>query len=97
MSVQAVPATDISSGPSPVVLTKSGMKTVNRYTGWNIGIAIVALSLGALIGILQGLEHAGLDLYPYLDAHYQDLLPGTYRCTAFSMHWSGRPFSSAAT
>ncbi len=77
MSVQAVTAAGISSGPSPVVLTASDMKTVNRYTGWNIGIAIVALGIGALIGILQGLEHAGLDLYPYLDpvikTYYQGL------------------------
>ena len=77
MSVQAVPATDIKSGPSPVVLSQSSMKMVNRYTGWNIGIAIGALALGALIGILQGLEHAGLNLYPYLTpiikTYYQGL------------------------
>jgi cytochrome c oxidase subunit 1 len=49
----------------------------NKLTGWNIGIGMAALSVGISIGILQGLEHAGLDLYRYiqpaLKSYYQGL------------------------
>ena len=78
MSVQALPATGVRVEPSPVTLTELDMKTVNRLTGWNVGIAIGALSLGAWIGVLQGLEHVGLDLYgtlalPGIKTYYQGL------------------------
>ena len=77
MSVQAMPTGGVKAAPVPVPLTQDDMKTVNRLTGWNVGIAIGALTLGALLGILQGLEHAGLDLYPFLSpdirTYYQGL------------------------
>ena len=77
MSVQTMPTDGIESAPAPVVLSERDMKGIRRYTGWNLGIAIAALSLGAAIGVLQGLEHSGLDLYPFLTpvikSYYQGL------------------------
>ncbi len=77
MSVQAMPTGGIKPAPVAVPLTDKDMKSVNRLTGWNVGIAIGALTTGALLGILQGLEHIGLDLYPYLSpvirTYYQGL------------------------
>jgi cytochrome c oxidase subunit 1 len=77
MSVQALPATAIPAQPQPLQLTEADHKTVNRLTGWNIGVAIGALTLGLWIGIIQGLEHTGIDLYRYLlpgiKTYYQGL------------------------
>ena len=48
-----------------------------RLTAWFVGIAIAAVTLGMLIGLLQALEHAGINLYPYLSpfvhSYYQGL------------------------
>jgi cytochrome c oxidase subunit 1 len=49
----------------------------NRLTGWNIGIGMFALLIGISIGVLQGLEHANINLYPLLEpalkSYYQGL------------------------
>lgn len=37
----------------------------DRMAGISIGVAIAALSIGVTIGLMQGLEHAGIDLYKY--------------------------------
>src|SRR3954453_24074163 len=48
-----------------------------RLTAWFVGIAITAVALGMLIGLPQALEHAGINLYPYLTpfihSYYQGL------------------------
>jgi cytochrome c oxidase subunit 1 len=67
----------VNAPPAPVSLSNSDRTLVNRLTGWNIGIAIGALTIGLWLGVLQGLEHAGLDLYQYLapglKSYYQGL------------------------
>lgn len=35
----------------------------DRLTGWHLGVALAALSIGVYLGLLQGLEHVGIDLY----------------------------------
>ncbi|MFN8484442.1 MAG: cbb3-type cytochrome c oxidase subunit I [Anaerolineae bacterium] len=50
-----------------------------RLVGWHMVVAILALFVGSLFGPMQGLEHAGVDLYtPLMDAgllqsYYQGL------------------------
>lgn len=61
----------------PVTPTAEDLAIVDRLTGWNIGIATGALSLGLILGVMQGLEHAGINLYQYvepiLNSYYQGL------------------------
>lgn len=50
----------------------------NKLTGWSLGIALAALFLGGLMGPLQKLQYAGIDLYPSLSniglrSYYQGL------------------------
>jgi cytochrome c oxidase subunit I len=50
----------------------------NRLSGWNIGIALVALFLGGLFGPLQKLQYVGINIYPALNnlgirTYYQGL------------------------
>ena len=77
MSVQTLPSAGLAEGSRPVLLTDSGHKTVNRLTGLNIGVGIGALTIGLWLGVLQGLEHAGLNWYSYLapgiKTYYQGL------------------------
>lgn len=77
MSVQALPSAVVVADNQPVPLAETDHKHINRLTGWNIGIAIAAISIGAWLGVLQGLEHTGLDLYKYLapgiKTYYQGL------------------------
>jgi cytochrome c oxidase subunit 1 len=77
MSVQAMPAAGLAAEPTPVPLTDADHKQINRLTGWNIGVAVGALTIGAWLGVLQGLEHTGLELYQYLapgiKSYYQGL------------------------
>jgi cytochrome c oxidase subunit 1 len=72
-----MPAVPLSAQPTPVPLTEADHKRVNRLTGWNVGVGIAALTIGAWLGVLQGLEHTGLDLYKYLapgiKSYYQGL------------------------
>jgi cytochrome c oxidase subunit 1 len=72
-----MPIEGVKVAPTPVPLTAQDERTVNRITGWNIGVAIAALSIGVTIGILQGLEHAGINVYPYIQpfihSYYQGL------------------------
>jgi cytochrome c oxidase subunit I len=77
MSIQTMPFEGIRTAFKPTPLTAHDLAVVDRITGWNIGIAIAALTLGLALGVLQGLEHAGLDLYPaltpVLKSYYQGL------------------------
>lgn len=69
---QPVGAAPISQQSSAV-----GYSTENKLTGANVGIGMTALSVGILIGILQGFEHAGFNFYPLLEpalkSYYQGL------------------------
>ncbi len=38
----------------------------NRLAAYYIAIGLLALGIGGLMGVLQALEHAGINLYPYL-------------------------------
>src|SRR4051812_21946805 len=77
MSVQTISPADLPAMVQPVPLTASDHRAINRLTGWNIGIAIGALTIGAWLGVLQGLEHTGINLYqvlaPGLKTYYQGL------------------------
>ncbi|MFN8475643.1 MAG: cbb3-type cytochrome c oxidase subunit I [Anaerolineae bacterium] len=50
-----------------------------RLVGWHMVVAILALTVGSLFGPMQGLEHAGVDLYTplqqvgVLQSYYQGL------------------------
>lgn len=60
-----------------------------KLVGWHIGFALVALAVGSLFGPLQALEHAKLDLYPYLKpfiaSYYQGLtLHGVLNAIVFT-------------
>ena len=60
-----------------LLLLESPYAREERLTAWFVGIAIAAVALGILLGLLQALEHAGIDLYPYLTpfihSYYQGL------------------------
>ena len=63
--------------PADLVPLPSPYAREERLAGWFVGIAISAVALGMLIGLLQALEYAGIDLYPYLKpfihSYYQGL------------------------
>ncbi len=52
-------------------------KTEKRFVGLHLWVAITALAIGTIFGPLQAFEHAGLNLYKYLDpiikSYYQGL------------------------
>ncbi len=77
MSVQTMTATELVQEPQPVALTDSDRKTVRRLTAWNVGLGISALTIGLALGIYQGLEHAGINIYaslqPVIKTYYQGL------------------------
>ncbi len=60
-----------------------------KFIGWHLVFGILALSIGSLFGPLQAFEHAGLDLYPYLQplfkSYYQGLtLHGVLNALVFT-------------
>ncbi len=60
-----------------------------RFIGWQIGVALGALFIGILIGPLQALDHAKLNLYPFLapllTTYYQGLtLHGVLNALVFT-------------
>lgn len=60
-----------------------------KFIGWHLLFGILALSIGGLFGPLQAFEHAGLDLYPYLQplfkSYYQGLtLHGVLNALVFT-------------
>ncbi len=63
--------------------------TERRFIGWQVGIALGALALGTLFGPLQALEHANINLYPFLapllKSYYQGLtLHGVLNALVFT-------------
>jgi cytochrome c oxidase subunit 1 len=77
MSVQSMPLDRMTTTSVAPPLTKQDLAHADRIAGWSIGIAIGSLTVGLALGILQGLEHAGWDLYPaispVLKSYYQGL------------------------
>jgi cytochrome c oxidase subunit I len=60
-----------------------------KFIGWHLIFAVIAVSIGSLFGPLQAFEHAGLDLYPYLQpllkSYYQGLtLHGVLNALVFT-------------
>ncbi|TAK24001.1 MAG: cytochrome C oxidase subunit I [Chloroflexota bacterium] len=51
--------------------------TEDRLASWHIAIAVIALAFGMTLGFFQGLEHAGMDIYPalkpFIQSYYQGL------------------------
>ncbi|MEN8171982.1 MAG: b(o/a)3-type cytochrome-c oxidase subunit 1 [Chloroflexota bacterium] len=47
-----------------------------KFIGWHVFFAAAALSIGGLFGPLQAWEHAGLDLYPYLEPIFKSYYQG---------------------
>lgn len=47
-----------------------------KFIGWHVFFAIFALALGSLFGPLQAFEHAGWDVYPYLQPIFQSYYQG---------------------
>ncbi|MFM8322807.1 MAG: b(o/a)3-type cytochrome-c oxidase subunit 1 [Chloroflexota bacterium] len=47
-----------------------------RFIGWHLIVAITALAIGSLFGPLQAFEHAGWDLYPYLQPIFKSYYQG---------------------
>jgi len=74
MSVQSI-SQPIGAAPS-VRAAEARFRLENRLTGWQIGIAMAALSLGIFLGIMQGLEHAGFDFYKYIRPVFQSYYQG---------------------
>lgn len=68
---------DAHEHPRTRLLLTSPYAREERLTAWFVGIAIAAVALGMLLGLLQALEHAGINLYPYLTpfihSYYQGL------------------------
>jgi cytochrome c oxidase subunit 1 len=77
MSVQTLRMEGVTAQPTPTPLTQRDLKAIDRLTGWQVGIGIGALTVGLWLGVLQGLEHAGIDLYsqlaPGIKSYYQGL------------------------
>jgi cytochrome c oxidase subunit 1 len=74
MSVQTI-SQPVVAAPSAVV-SETRFRLENRLSGWQIGIAMSALSLGIFLGIMQGLEHAGFDFYKYIRPIFQSYYQG---------------------
>lgn len=77
MAVHSMPMTGVREQVAPVPMTAQDEQTIRRLTGISIGVAMSALSIGLLIGVLQGLEHAGFNFYPllkpFIKSYYQGL------------------------
>lgn len=74
MSVQSI-SQPIAAAPGAKTAAER-FSLENRLSGWQIGIAMAALSLGIFLGIMQGLEHAGIDLYKYIRPAFQSYYQG---------------------
>ena len=62
MAVQNLTMPFAGKAAVPVTPTQADLAFTHRLAGWNIGIAISALSIGVTLGVFQGLEHAGINL-----------------------------------
>ena len=74
MSVQSIPQ---PAAGADAHSSEARFSLENKLTGWHIGVAMAALSIGVTLGIMQGFEHLGIDLYKYtapaFKTYYQGL------------------------
>lgn len=47
-----------------------------KFIGWHMIVAILSLAIGSLFGPLQAFEHAGLDLYPFIQPLFKSYYQG---------------------
>ncbi|MCB0045073.1 MAG: cbb3-type cytochrome c oxidase subunit I [Caldilineaceae bacterium] len=66
MAVSTVPKTGVAARVEPVPLTQADINVADRIAGTSIFIAASALLIGVTLGVMQGLEHVGINLYVYV-------------------------------
>lgn len=66
MAVNSMSAAQSAATPVPVPLEAKDLAVADRIAGTSITIGAAALLVGITLGIMQGLEHAGLNLYKYI-------------------------------
>jgi cytochrome c oxidase subunit 1 len=66
MAVGTAPGTTLAEEVQPVPLTEADLKVADRIAGVGVAFGATALSVGIIMGVLQGLEHVGLNLYKYI-------------------------------
>lgn len=88
----------VVEGPEPVeraepAVTRPGRRDLDRwekrFVGAHIAVAVVALTIGSLMGPLQAFQFSGLDLYPLIEpvirSYYQGLtLHGVLNALVFT-------------
>ena len=67
MAVNSMSAADSAAAPVPVPLEAKDLAVADRIAGTSIFIGATALAVGIILGIMQGLEHIGLNLYKYVE------------------------------
>jgi len=67
MAVNSMSAAKGAAAPIPVPLEAKDLAVADRIAGTSIFIAASALLIGVTLGVMQGLEHVGLNLYKYVD------------------------------
>ncbi|MCB9137832.1 MAG: cbb3-type cytochrome c oxidase subunit I [Caldilineaceae bacterium] len=66
MAVSTAPKTGVAARVEPVPLTQADINIADRIAGTSIFIAASALLIGVTLGVMQGLEHVGINLYVYV-------------------------------
>ncbi len=67
MAVSTAPGTAVVDEIQPVPLTQADLNVADRIAGTSIAIATAALAVGISLGVMQGLEHVGINLYQYVE------------------------------
>ncbi len=67
MAVSTAPGTTVIEEIQPVPLTQADLNVADRIAGTSIAIATAALGVGISLGVMQGLEHVGINLYQYVE------------------------------
>lgn len=66
MAVKSMTAADRAAAPVPVPLTEQDLAVADRIAGTSIFIGASALLIGVTLGVMQALEHVGINLYKYV-------------------------------
>jgi cytochrome c oxidase subunit 1 len=66
MAVSTAPGAVVAEEVRPVPLTQADLNVADRIAGTSIVIATAALAVGITLGVMQGLEHVGINLYQYV-------------------------------
>ncbi len=66
MAVKSMTAADNAAAPVPVPLTEQDLAVADRIAGTSIFLGASALLIGVTLGVMQGLEHVGINLYKYV-------------------------------